>query len=232
MRKWGKKGFAVWEVVALVAVLALAGVAGWYVYKSKHKTDAAKSSSASSKASPKSIAVGEPHSSGGDTKEKSGGSTDGWVLYTNVPGRFSFRHPASWVFAANPETCTPTLVLFASANSYVGKCASEDFGQMSAGSFEGDGRVDQNLSAGDFDGLATTAVTVDGVTGQRQTGVAKAVSDPEGMGMNPYAEGAIVVKYVFFTGGRTYTATYVQAPGEPDVLAQFDLLAQNTFDFL
>jgi hypothetical protein len=44
------------------------------------------------------------------------------------------------------------------------------------------------------------------------------------------AKGTATVKYVLVKGGYTYTLSYDQAPGHPDVKDQFELLVNNTFE--
>ena len=207
-----QKGFGLLGIILIILILAIIGFAGWYLWK--------KQDNSSSK---------NTHTSQKDDKssEKPAKTdpTDDWVTYSNTPGDFSFKHPKSWVFAEHPEWCTETLVLFASNASAVGKCATESFGQMVVMSTEGDVRAESGLGEG-FESVVQITVNANDVEGTKQTGTS---TSSDGVGALPV--GSVVTQYVFFTNGRTYTARYVQAPGYPNVLSDFNTLVTKTLKF-
>lgn len=216
--KHKENGFGVLGVIAIVLVVAVLALAGWYVWhKSKEEKLAKKptTSESESKKPPKPDTL-----PAADTRD--------WVTYSNAEGDFSFKHPKTWVFASNPELCSEGLVLFAASTAALGKCATESFGQMSVGSQAGDLRSEYTMSAGYTD-TSISDVTIHGVTGKKQVGTAEGQEDGEGI--PGYPDGTVVTRYIFYTGGRTLTATYVQLAGYPDSLVDFNTLVTSTLKF-
>lgn len=217
-----QKGFGMVEVIIILIVLALLGTVGWYVWKKqndKEKKGASTTSQQTNKDNPAAV------------EEKAPDATADWTTYTNTPGKFSFKHPKTWVFASNPDACTPGIVLFASTIEAVGKCASGSFGQMSVSSVDGDMRTNYELKAGTADDngyidITKSDVAIDGVPGVKYVGTA---SGQMGMGL---PDGTKVTQYVVSMNGRTYIANYTQRSTYPDALADFDLLVTKTLQFI
>lgn len=207
-----QKGFGLLGIILTILVLAIIGFAGWYIWKKQNNN------------SDKNANTSQNNGKNSD-KPVEADPTDDWATYANIPGEFSFKHPKSWVFAENPEWCTETLVLFAPNASAVGKCATESFGQMVVMSNEGDVRAESGLGEG-FESVTQVEVTASGVEGTKQTGTA---TTSEGVGALPV--GSVVTQYVFFTNGRTYVARYVQEPGYPNALSDFNTLVTKTLKF-
>lgn len=214
-----QQGFTAVEIIIALLVLLLLGLGGWYVW---HKSSDKDSKAASSSEKKSADATPAEEVEGADL-------TDDWVEYSNAPGDYSFKHPASWVQAPHPELCTDGLALFGTNEASVGRCASESGGQMLFSSVAGDVRGDYAFTDGYTD-ATSEAATVQGVEGVKNSArVAPVEEDLIGGG---YAEGTLLVRYIFYTGGRTYLMQYAAATDYPDSLVYFNLLVTHTFRFM
>ena len=224
MQKLNKntKGFAVVELLLIVLTLVVIGVAGYFV--AKHVDTKKKVAPAS-----QSTATSTSTTSKSSTPKTVADPTLKWTPYSNKAGMFSFRYPATWVQASSPELCGDGLVLLGPNVSSVGKCGSESFGEVYIASVAGDQRAQDDLDTTLYKSISQVKVTVSGVAGIRETGVAEGQQSSPGVGTLP--DGTKVVTYIFYTNSRTYTLNYYQSPTYPDVMSDFDLLVTNTFKF-
>ncbi len=148
-----------------------------------------------------------------------------YTKYVSSEGKFSLRYPSSWVTAENQDQCSAQLLLGANIAS-VGRCGSSDEpGQMSVSSSEGDSTTEQMLSKDDFSNLSTASATTNGVKEIKQVGTASGQADT-----SEYKDGTEVVRYLFFENNRTYVATYLQKDNYPDVLDEFERMIEETFE--
>lgn len=150
--------------------------------------------------------------------------TVAWTRYSDPVDHFSLRYPGTWMQRTCLNGVHTGLFLAPTADS-LGICNSGFGGQMSVIAVTGDERTAMQLSG--LPDLVTTAVTVDGQAGTRQSATAVASE------LGPPA-GTRLVVYVFFIGGRTYRCSYTQAPSgatSADVLADFDLMVTRTLAF-
>lgn len=215
----GQKGFGAFGVLLVIIFLAGAGYGGYYVYLANKQADA-KLNGTAIKPVPRDSGLRR--------------ATADWTSYSSTEGLFSLKYPKTWVRAANPELCSPGILLLGPNENSVGHCATEDFGQISVMSTEGDIR-DEKDCANDpsFKNVRSRNVTVSGVQGKRVEATAgpEPIRDGEEQIIaDPFPEGTKVVRYLFFTNNRTYVATYVQdLPGANyrDVLEDFDLMART-----
>lgn len=220
------KGFTVIESLLILVIVGMLGGLGWYVWNAHNKsidslTNADSANSSVVKYSKKPAAVKDP--------------TADWTAYSSKNGQFSLKYPKSWVQPTNKEACNSDLFdrsLYLGPDSdSVLKCATEYFGQIWIGSVDGDKKSSYDLGTG-YENIVKKDVTVNGVTGQRISGVAVAPS-----GDLPFAplKGTIEVHYIFYTKGITYSASYTQAPAgnnpSSDVLSDFDLVVTKTLKF-
>jgi Tfp pilus assembly protein PilV len=214
-----QKGFSVVEILIIVVVLGLIGFGGWYVWNrnSTKKSEGTKTTQQAE--APASEAE----------EEEAPDPTAGWVAYSNEPGDFSFKHPATWVQAANPERCSEGLVLFAPVQESLGRCASESGGQIQVSSVPGDERPSYAFNEAYYKNKTNEAVTVEGVAGSKLSATVSGMEQEVFVGSWP--DNTKLVRYVFFTKNKTYLATYVQQPTYPDALSDFNLLVTKTFKF-
>lgn len=215
--KQNQKGFGAVEGVLIVVLVLAIAFGGWYVWKQQPVADNGAKKNATAQKQANSTNKPEP--------QVPDPAAD-WITYTNTDGKFSFKHPKSWVFAERPEACAKGLVLFAANKAALGACASEGAGQMAVYSASGDIRSTYKLSSGYTD-VTETTVTADGVSGTKQVGTAQ----DQGEGPGTIPNGTKVVHYTFYTNGRTYEATYTQRPTYPDALGDFDYLVTKTLSF-
>jgi hypothetical protein len=212
---------AIETILILVIIVAIVGV-GWYVWKAKKNTDSTYNIVADTSTTIKPIV--KPKT----TITPATDPTANWTKYSNKSGEFSFRYPTTWVQATSPELCTDGLVLLGPDSSSVGKCASDGFGEIYALSTSGDQRSQYELGSS-YVGLVRKTVTVSGVTGARESGVAQGQQNGAGEGGLP--DGTKVVLYIFYTNSKTYVIGYNQASTNPDVMTDFDLMVTNSFKF-
>lgn len=149
-----------------------------------------------------------------------------WPGYTNSSGGYSLRYNPSWQTKTCPDN--PSLLFLAPTLAALGTCQSENAGQIEILSMDGDQRTALAYGS-DYESVTTTTVTVDSITGVRESAVARA---PGAIG--PPA-GTILVHYIFFNGSKTFLAAYQQQPSgdiSTNVLSDFDLMVKNTFNFI
>lgn len=213
------RGFTIIEGLLILVIVGILGFTGWYVYNARNNTnksaknaDSANSSTANYS---KKTAATDP--------------TASWIAYSSKDGVFSLKYPKTWVTATHPELCSPGILLLGANTQSVGVCGSESFGQVSVASVSGDSQKDNDLSTHGFKDVTTSAVTIGGVTGQKQTGTSS--GQAASGAPNALPDGIKVTKYVFFTNSKTYTFTYTQASTYPDVLSDFDLMVTKTLKF-
>lgn len=211
-------GFTAVEGLLILVIVGILGFTGWYVWSSK--TDADKTAADAAKASSSSV-----------SSSKATDPTADWVAFSSKEGVYSGKHPKTWVAASSPEMCSPGIMLFGADSKSVGKCATESFGQISFVSVTGDTRSDFTLNTTTYKDITSTDVTVAGVAGKKHAGTAIGGSDEPGA----LAAGTKVTKYVFFTGGKTYSLSYMSADlagtAYPDALSDFNTLVTKTFKF-
>ncbi|MBI4101315.1 hypothetical protein HY441_02500 [Candidatus Microgenomates bacterium] len=148
--------------------------------------------------------------------------TASWKTFKSTAGVFTVKYPASWL----TKTCEgneATLYLAPSEDTQA-ICATEKGSPISVSSAAGDQRFIGTTDIGSYgDNVKIEKVTVNGVAGQKVSYTHK--------GNEFVAAGTKQVTYEFLTGGRTYNATYSQAPGEQDYLSIFETLVTKTLQF-
>lgn len=217
MKNRSQKGFSAVEAIIILIVVALLALGGWYVWKKNNKdTDTNKNTASQQKETPK-------------EDEKPVDPTEGWTSYANEKGKYSLKHPASWVMASNLDACTEGLVLLAPSGATLGKCASEYFGQVGVSSREGDERDNFTFKEAYYTNVQDEPVTVAGITGNKYTTVVSGMDNEVVVGASP--DNTKIVRYVFFTNNRTYVADYIQEPTYPDALSDFNLIVTKTLKF-
>jgi hypothetical protein len=216
--KRNESGFSVVELLLIVVVIAVLGAASWLFYTHRKKTSTATPVATTTKSTTTTVtkAPVDP--------------TAAWTAYSDTTGKFSLRYPTTWVKAEHPELCSPGILLLGPTANTVGHCASEDFGEVSIVSSDNDTRASYEMAAG-YTSIVSTAVTVDGVVGKKVSAVAKDQANQDAFALGALDDGTIVVRYTFFTNGKTYAATYTQKAGNPDVLSDFNLLVTKTLTF-
>ncbi len=217
-----QQGFTAVEAVLILVIVAIIGFVGWYVWHAKNDTnstyDKAGNLSLASKPASKQKST--------STTPQAVDPTADWTAYSSKSGVYSLKYPKSWVTATNPELCSEGTLLLGANSKSVGKCASEGFGQISVTSSAGDYSSTSTFSGG-YASVTKSSVTVDGVLGVKESGVASG----QDAALGSLADGVKVVEYTFYTKGRTYNVTYTQDPTYPDVLSDFDLMVTKTLKF-
>lgn len=214
--KKNQEGFGAVEGLLVVIIVVLLGLVGWLAW---HKNSGASNSSSKSGSGTSSAA----------TTQSTAEPTAGWIVYSSAKGKFSLKYPSTWVTASNPEFCSGDIILLGPNSSSVGKCGSDSFGEIFITSSDGDNRATYDLSSSLYVDITSKDVSVEGVSGQRQTGTSKDTSGSVGIGSVPDGTKAIV--YTFFTNNKTYVVEYLQRPSDPDAQSDFELLVTKTLKF-
>lgn len=208
-----QKGFTLIEGLLVVIALALVTGVGFYVINAnKDKKDDTVTSASTSKTSEKTKSVADP--------------TSDWAPYTSTSGKFSLKYPKAWATATHPELCADGIFMLGGNSASVGKCASDDFGQMTV-TWRSDRAVCGDLNSDAWTQNSKETVTASGVSGTRIVATAKA----PGQGLGSVPEGTATVQYCFVNNGTTYIADYTQLSTYPNVLNDFNTMVTKTLKF-
>lgn len=218
-----KNSFTLVHVTIVVLVVAIIGLSIWLIYdRSKQNSDTQKSAATTQAVQEKPKATQDK-----PVAEKRVDPTADWVVLSSREGRFSLKHPASWVQPSNPEACSPGIVLLSSSQELSRMCATDGGSHMAIIGQRGDHRDSFHMDKTYYPDVVSASVIVDGVTGKRYEGTYKMLSGEDGIGPQ---DGDREVMYVFYVNDYTYTATY-RVTGYPDVLADFDTMVTETLRF-
>lgn len=213
MKKLSKSelGFGTVEIILVIIILALIGVVGWFVYKNQNKTTTSSNTTTGPVNTPTTV---DPYAD--------------WTAYSSSDGQYSLKYPKTWVKATSPDLCGKTIFLVGANSTSVGKCGSDDPGQMVFDSVSTSELTvsDLEMKLSDFSDLVTEKVTVNGVSGEKQTGTFSAQSVTVGL-----ETGQKMVIYLFTANGYTYSATYKFNANYPDVLNDFNTVVTKTWKF-
>lgn len=209
-------GFGAVEVLLGLIFLAIVAFTGVYVANNRDTKTEASSSSANSKVV--------------ENKPTATGPTASWTKYSDPLGKFDIKFPKTWVTVTNPTACgntSETGVFLLGANSdSVGKCASENFGQMTV-TWRSDRTSCEDLSADAWTQDSKQTVTVSSVAATKISATAK---EP-GFGLGAVPEGTKTVQYCAIANKKMYIANYLQLTGSPDVLSNFNTMVTKTLKF-
>lgn len=217
-KKWPKR-----LAVILLLLLLVAGgaAAGWYYQKKQ--TDKAEKKAAEQSEQAAKLQKQVDELKAGSTAPAAVDETADWSTFTSNSSKLTFKYNPDW----SSKSCSDndvTAVYLAPPPTTQAICNSEKGAMISVSSIPGDQR---SVAATDYDAngsnVVKSDVTLGGVAGKKVTYTAD--------GDEFIAAGTKLVTYEFFTGGRTYIASYVQAPGDPNVLSDFDLLVNSTLVF-
>lgn len=212
-------GFALLGALLILIIMGLVGGTGWYVWNAKNKTDK-NFKNADSANNTTFLYASRPNE---DI------APDGWEFYADQAGDFSFYYPPSWTLAH--KDCNPGLVLLGGNEEFTGKCGTEYFGQIIVSSTLDPVTSDSYLR--EDNGYTNVrwhdAPTAGGIIGAKQSGEASGQQQESEIGTTGLADGTEVTFYLFHDQDtdRTYTATYRQLEGAPDVLADFDRMVST-----
>jgi hypothetical protein len=220
MKKLNSKGFSAVEGLLVLIVVGIIAGAGWYVWQARNNANSAldtanqtTSSIAKAKPTKKVEAVTDP--------------TADWTSFTSAAGKYSLKYPKNWVTATNPSSCSEGILLVAPTVETVGKCGSEGFGEIAFVANDPAACTDEFTSP-TYTDIKKEIVVVSTVQGQRQSSV---YHDDGGAGLGHLPENSKVIAYCFNTPSKQITANYIQAPGNPDVASDFDLVVRKTLKF-
>ncbi len=206
-----QNGFTLVEILLSLLLISFLSFAGWSVWNAHQDKNIPQTK----------VVIAQKAKS--TTKQTD--PTTGWTLYHSTAGKFSIKYPSTWSTALNPDLCDSSTFLLGPTPDTVGKCGSDNSGQVIFYSFSVESGA-LGLDPQYYTNIKTTPVRVDGVSGERQSGTFSS----NGVGIGP-ANGSKNTVYIFKTNGLIYKAFYAQEPGFPDVQHQFDLIVTKTLRF-
>jgi hypothetical protein len=202
--KKNETGLGAIQGLLILVIVIFIGLIGWQAHHNKNNSNNSTSS-----------------------KVNTGNQLQNKKTYKSAQGKFSVQYPSSW--SAVSKGCGSSVILLGGNSDAVGKCGTENIGQMSISSNYGDNTGIERLKNG-YSLVNYQETKVQGITGFQETGVAGGQTSTQ-FGGGALPDGTKVVKYVFFTQKRTYVAIYIQRMGYPDVLRDFNLMVTKNLQF-
>lgn len=206
-----QKGFSPLFIVLILLILALLGFAGWRIWESKDDKGSGKPESS------------ESTPSSGDSEEPAPPALN----YVKPPSEvYRVALPDTWVKATCPDT--PDLLFLAPTTDKLGRCNSESGGTVAISKASGDVSHPATYYTGDshLSGVSHAAITIDGINGYK---VAYTIAVEYELGYPPV--GTQQTQWVLFDGTNSFIIVYTRLPGDPDLAATAQTLAE-TFDKL
>lgn len=156
--------------------------------------------------------------------EDSEGNTDETVEWTKYDaGLYNLRYKPGWlVKTCSRDDPNQTVYLAPDSESQV-ICNSEKGAQMSFAVYDRDARTNEDQIDDYATAISISAITLNDTAGKR-------ISYTH-IGNEFVQAGTKDVSYEFYTDGKTYTAYYSESPDYTDVLADFELMITNTWQF-
>lgn len=191
-------------VIIAVVVVIIIGLVGWRVWDAR-KTEKPTKSAASSTAA----------------EEPAAEVTVNYVMPTDKSYRIGL--PEGWATGV----CGDNGLFMAPTADELGKCQSESLGTVFVTPTDGNTGYGADYYAADpmYGGVTYTPVTIDGIKGYK---VVYTVATEQMVGPSI---GTKITQYVLFDGTQTYTITYQQNTGQPDLSALIQTSAE-TFERL
>jgi len=203
-----QRGFGTFEVILIVLTLAGIGFVGYYTIQSRQEaTNSAKVASSEPSIKPDPMA--------------------GWKTYESKAGKYTLKHPPMWY----EDLCDNSSD---DLNLYLGPtkesrviCNSEHGSQVMITSTAAVPTESEQTLGDEYTDKTAEKIKVDGINGERTSGKFKEA-------IFGLPAGTLVVRYFFLAPGRSYIASYVQAPSGDyniDNLKEFDLMVQKSLTF-
>ncbi|HTE58232.1 MAG TPA: hypothetical protein VK694_05810 [Verrucomicrobiae bacterium] len=206
-----QKGFSPIFIILILLLLALLGFAGWRIWESRD--DKGGKIPSSSDSAPASADPEEPAAPA--------------LNYVKPPSEvYRVALPDTWVKATCPDT--PDLLFLAPTTDKLGKCNSEFGGTVTISKASGDVSHPAAYYSGDshLSGVSYATTTIDSINGYK---VSYTVSTEYEIGTP--AVGTQQTQWVLFDGTNSFIMVYTRLPGDPDLAAAAQTLAE-TFDKL
>jgi Tfp pilus assembly protein PilV len=221
--KKNQSGFSAIEALLILVIVGIIGGTGWYVLQANKNTNNTLNNAGLGTAAKSGKKISPAPTSPADP-------TSSWTSYSSKSGKYSLKYPSTWAISPiSPSVCggDDSNLLLGGDSKSVGKYCADGGGQIYINSVTGDSRSNNVLQSKDWKNTTSTKVTVDGVQGDKQTGIANNQGDL--LGSLP--DGSIIDRYTFYVNGRTYTANYEKRDSYPDVQSDFDIMVTKTLKF-
>jgi hypothetical protein len=215
-----QKGFGAVEGLLILVIVGLIGFVGWYVYRAMQNTNNAYNSATKTSASASPKFGKAAKNSKSVAKPSKADPTAGWATLKSPDGSFNFKAPMGWVsLTCEKSGGSMSTVYMASSQSYLAACQSDNTGEADL-----DMRADNSAAAapqkqpGD-QSFSSVNFTVNGIKGYKATELTSA-----GDALLPNTK---IITYSFFSGGKSFDASYRQPNNGPDDTATFEQIVQT-----
>ena len=215
-------GFSAIEGLLILIAVAIIGGTGWYVYNANKKANTSYNSASQSSQSTVKFAKRKTAATTTVTPNQSSDPTAGWATYASASGGFSLKYPKTWVTSESATNCPSGLLMLGANSSSIGRCGTNNFGQMTM-TWQ-PARAQCGLNSSDWTINSTQNVTVSGVGGLESNATSKTATTSGPAGTS-------TVQYCFITKGNMYVANYTELSSYPDVLADFNTMVTKTLNF-
>jgi hypothetical protein len=217
--------------VLILIVLLICGGVGFGVWKVTRSKKTTPTTTTISPTSTQTTPSPSPTSPPLQTTAPPADPLSGWQSYTDSYGKYTIKYPTTWVRQTdNASLCSQGLVLLASANSVLGKCASDAVGEVMVFAVKNVSVDSEKLTKKYYPDLKEVPITSNGITGVKQFGTYKTPVGETNQGIGP-VDGEVTEKYVFQKNSVVYVLSYVQIKGHETDLETFDTIATKGFSF-
>ncbi len=209
-----ENGFGAVEIIMLIVIIGLLGTVGYFVYKNHHQPT-------------KVVTVTKTVTNTPKTTTLPTDITASWTSYKSTDGHYSLKYPSSWVTASNPTLCSSGILLVAPDTNSIGKCGSEDFGQISFSGMTDSSHLCYDLTNDTtWTNVTKSTISVSGITLTKQTGTSL-----DGAGNGSLPKGTVEVNYCYSSSSYGFMARYDQKPTDQNVLNDFNTIVTKTLSF-
>jgi len=215
-----QQGFA--DIILIVVVAVLVAGLGGYVYYRQQQANKTYN------------AAGNGVVVATNTKKPAADPTASWTAFSSKTGKFSLKYNPKWLKKVGTDTgCIgdDSVIYLAPDSSSLPACGAENISEVTVTSLAGDQRSSMDNFKSDFTnagypGAVQSSVTVDGIAGHEYVGTYTVDIGGPWPPLN-----SKLIEYIFYTNGRTYDVSYIQAPKYSDVSSDFNLMVTKTLKF-
>ena len=217
--KRDQSGFGAVEGLLMVIIVGLLGFMGWYVYHAMQNTNNTYKAVTATNMStgPK---FGTKASKHATTTTKPADPTAGWTIVKSPDGSFSFKAPPSWVsLTCEKSGGSASTVYLAASQNLLAVCQSDNTGEADLGMRADTSATSPPQKQSTDQSLSSVSFTVNGVKGYKTTEMTNAD--------DVFLPNATIITYSFYSGGKSFYASYRQQSNGKDDSATFEQIVQT-----
>jgi cytoskeletal protein RodZ len=211
--KRNQRGFGAVEGLLILVIVGLIGFIGWYVYHAMKRTNNTYNTTTTSTSNLPKFS----------TKAKTSKTTDitaDWATIKSPDGSFSFKAPMTWVsLTCDKSGGSASTVYIASGQSYLAACQSDNSGEADLSMRAGNSAATAPQKQSTDQSLSSESFTLNGVKAYKTTEMTNAD--------DVFLPNAKIITYSFYSGGKSFYASYRQANNGKDDTATFEQIVQT-----